>query len=184
MASEVKSLSAQTAKSTDDIQSRLTTLQSEMGLIAEAVAASREAVTTGSALVAHLSTRVEEADTGITRTSELNRALTGMLIQQRGATEEIAAHVQGIAEKATKTKEEIEAVTERLVKAEAGARMTLDAVEAGDPDSRDRAAALGCRGMEAAPRRDSRRADRARAERAAHARRRREPLRRPEGVTH
>jgi methyl-accepting chemotaxis protein len=129
VASEVKALSAQTSKSTDEIRTWLGTLQAEMGQIASAVSESRTAVIAGSATVEKLGACVEEADAGIRQTSDLNRALADMLGQQRQATQEIAQNVQGIAEKATKTRGEIASITERLVKAETTAHMALNAVE-------------------------------------------------------
>lgn len=129
VASEVKALSAQTAKSTDEIRTWLGTLQAEMGQITNAVGESRTAVVVGSATVEKLGACVEEADASIRQTSDLNRALADMLAQQRQATQEIAQNVQGIAEKATKTRGEIASITERLVKAEGTAQMALDAVE-------------------------------------------------------
>lgn len=129
VAAEVKALSAQTAKSTDEIRTWLGTLQAEMSQIANAVNESRTAVVSGAATVEKLGACVEEADAGIRQTSDLNRALADTLSQQRQATQEIAQNVQGIAEKATKTRGEIASITDRLVKAEATAQMAVDAIE-------------------------------------------------------
>ncbi|AWN41395.1 methyl-accepting chemotaxis protein [Methylobacterium durans] len=133
VAAEVKALSGQTAKSTEEIRSWLGTLQAEMSLIADAVNESRDAVAGGSAIVAELGTRIAEAETGITETSSLTQALAQTLGQQRTATEEIARNVQDIAEKSAKTRTEIDSITERLVKTESSAQMTLDAVEEAAP---------------------------------------------------
>ncbi|KAB1073718.1 methyl-accepting chemotaxis protein [Methylobacterium planeticum] len=133
VAAEVKALSGQTAKSTEEIRTWLGTLQSEMGLIADAVNESRDAVAGGNAIVEQLGSRIADAEAGITQTTDLTRALAEMLMQQRSATEEIARNVQGIAEKSAKTRTEIESITDRLVKAEGSAQMTLDAVEPGSP---------------------------------------------------
>jgi len=119
VAAEVKSLSAQTAKSTGEIRSLLTTLTVEMGSIAQAVSESRTAVATGRTIVDGLEARVSQANDRIGEASDLNRAIAHMLGQQRQATAEISGNVQNIAGKATKTHEEIEQITNRLVKAEA-----------------------------------------------------------------
>lgn len=129
VASEVRALSAQTAKSRDEIRTWLGTLQAEMGQITHAVSESRAAVVSGAAMVEKLGGCVEEADTGIRQTSDLNRALADMLAQQRQATQEIAQNVHGIAEKATKTRGEIASITERLVSAKTAAQKALDAAE-------------------------------------------------------
>ena len=129
VASEVKVLSAQTAKSTDEIRTWLGTLQTEMRQIGHAVSDSRTAVASGATTVEKLGACVEQADAGIRQTSDLNRALSETLGQQRQATQEIAQNVQGIAEKATKTRGEIASITQRLVKAETTAQRALDVVD-------------------------------------------------------
>lgn len=83
----------------------------------------------GAVTVEKLGACVEDADAGIRQTSDLNRALADTFSQQSLATQEIARNVQGIAEKATKTRGEIASITERLIKAEATAQSALDAVE-------------------------------------------------------
>ncbi|GJD30303.1 hypothetical protein PMNALOAF_1549 [Methylobacterium adhaesivum] len=118
VAAEVKSLSAQTAKSTGEIRSLLNTLTVEMGSIAQAVNESRSAVATGRAIVEGLESRVSQANDQIGKATDLNHAIAQMLGQQRSATAEISNTVQNIAGKASKTHEEIALITDRLVKAE------------------------------------------------------------------
>jgi len=118
VAAEVKSLSAQTAKSTGEIRTLLNTLTVEMGSIAQAVSESRSAVATGRSIVEGLETRVAQANDRIGKATDLNHAIAHMLGQQRSATAEISTTVQGIAGKAAKTHEEIAQITDRLVKAE------------------------------------------------------------------
>ncbi|WP_342149965.1 methyl-accepting chemotaxis protein [Methylorubrum sp. SB2] len=126
VAAEVKSLSGQTARSTEQIRTWLNTLQGEMGQIAKAVEESRAAVATGNTVVENLGGRVEDAAERIAQTSELNAALAAALGQQRGATSEISGSVQSIAEKAAKTRTEIDSITGRLVKAETLAQAGLE----------------------------------------------------------
>ncbi|MDO9429111.1 MAG: methyl-accepting chemotaxis protein [Methylobacterium sp.] len=133
VAAEVKSLSAQTAKSTGEIRSLLNTLTVEMGSIAQAVSESRSAVSAGRTIVDGLETRVSQANDRIGEASELNRAIAHMLGQQRQATAEISTSVQNIAGKASKTHEEIEQITKRLVKAEALGQKALDTGARGLP---------------------------------------------------
>lgn len=126
VAAEVKSLSGQTARSTEQIRTWLNTLQGEMGQIAKAVEESRAAVASGSTVVEDLGARVEGAAERISQTSEMNAALAVSLGQQRSATSEISGSVQSIAEKAAKTRTEIESITGRLVKAENLAQSGLE----------------------------------------------------------
>ncbi|KQO90403.1 methyl-accepting chemotaxis protein [Methylobacterium sp. Leaf91] len=127
VAAEVKSLSAQTAKSTGEIRGLLSTLTAEMGAISVAVGESRSAVTSGRAIVEQLETRVEQTNERISQASDLNQAISHMLSQQRSATAEISTSVQNIAGKAAKTHEEIDKITTRLVKAESFGRTALAA---------------------------------------------------------
>ncbi|WP_245259338.1 methyl-accepting chemotaxis protein [Methylobacterium sp. 77] len=127
VAAEVKSLSAQTAKSTGEIRGLLSTLTAEMGAISVAVGESRNAVTSGRAIVEQLEMRVEQTNERISQASDLNQAISQMLSQQRSATAEISTSVQSIAGKAAKTHEEIDKITIRLVKAESFGRSALAA---------------------------------------------------------
>ncbi|HEV2542526.1 MAG TPA: methyl-accepting chemotaxis protein [Methylobacterium sp.] len=125
VAAEVKSLSGQTARSTEQIRTWLHTLQGEMSQIARAVEESRSAVSTGSSVVDSLGTRVEGAAEQIARTSEMTTALAAAITQQSSATAEISSSVQNIAAKAAKTRTEIDSITKRLVKAETLAQTAL-----------------------------------------------------------
>lgn len=127
VAAEVKSLSAQTAKSTGEIRALLGTLTAEMGSISQAVHESRTAVSTGRTIVEQLERRVGDTNDRIGRASDLNQAIAQMLGQQRSATSEISTSVQNIAAKATKTHEEIEQITNRLVRAEGFGQTALEA---------------------------------------------------------
>lgn len=135
VAAEVKSLSGQTARSTDQIRAGLTTLQAEMQQIAQAVEESRSAVERGGSIVSKLGEQVEEASIEITQTSDLNQALAATLEQQRGATAEVSNSVQGIADKVVKTRTEIDNITKRLVKAENTAQTFLAEDDGNAPTS-------------------------------------------------
>lgn len=126
VAAEVKSLSAQTAKSTGEIRALLGTLTTEMGSISQAVQESRAAVGTGRAIVEQLERRVGDTNDRIGQASDLNLAISQMLGQQRSATSEISTSVQNIAGKAAKTHEEIEQITNRLVRAETFGQTSLE----------------------------------------------------------
>ena len=125
VAAEVKSLSGQTARSTEQIRTWLNTLQGEMHQIARAAEESRAAVASGSTVVDTLGSRVEHAAERIAQTSEMNAALAATISQQRSATSEISSSVQSIAGKASKTRTEIDSITKRLVKAETLAQTAL-----------------------------------------------------------
>ena len=134
VAAEVKSLSAQTAKSTGEIRALLSTLTAEMASISVAVGESRTAVTTGRSIVEQLEARVAQTNERISQASSLNQAISQMLGQQRSATAEISTSVQGIAAKASKTHEEIEKITNRLVRAETLGQTSLDSAGVNIPN--------------------------------------------------
>lgn len=134
VAAEVKSLSAQTAKSTGEIRALLSTLTAEMSSISVAVGESRTAVTTGRSIVEQLEARVAQTNERISQASNLNQAISQMLGQQRSATAEISTSVQGIAAKASKTHEEIEKITNRLVRAEGLGQTSLDSAGVNIPN--------------------------------------------------
>lgn len=125
VAAEVKALSAQTAKSTGEIRGLLSTLTSEMGTISAAVGESRNAIASGRSIVDNLEQRIGDANARIGHASDLNQAISQMLGQQRAATSEISTSVQSIAGKAAKTHEEIEKITNRLVRAESAGQTAL-----------------------------------------------------------
>ncbi|KQP58098.1 methyl-accepting chemotaxis protein [Methylobacterium sp. Leaf108] len=134
VAAEVKSLSAQTARSTGEIRALLSTLTAEMSSISVAVGESRAAVTTGRTIVEQLESRVAQTNDRISQASNLNQAISQMLGQQRSATAEISTSVQGIAAKASKTHEEIEKITVRLKQAEDLGQTSLDTAGANIPN--------------------------------------------------
>lgn len=98
VAAEVKQLSTQTAKATDDIRKRIESLQSEVDLILEAMQKSRSAVEDGRAACD------EAADASRTTASEVAvgtesvNEIAHVLNEQRAATEELAIGVTSVAE--------------------------------------------------------------------------------------
>ncbi|WP_238313925.1 methyl-accepting chemotaxis protein [Methylobacterium crusticola] len=130
VAAEVKQLSGQTARATDQIRTRLATLLQELAAIQAAVAESRQAVASGTAAVARVETRVADEGAAVSRTAEGIRALADVLGQQQSAASEISAGVQQVAGKAAKTRTEIEGLTAQLLRAETCAAEALDAAAA------------------------------------------------------
>ncbi|WP_245239783.1 methyl-accepting chemotaxis protein [Methylobacterium variabile] len=128
VAAEVKQLSGQTARATEQIRGRLAVLLQELAAIQAAVAESRHAVADGSAAVTRVEARVAQEGEAVARTAEGIRALAEVLGQQEAATTEISAGVQQVAGKAQKTRSEIDGLMAILVRAEAAAQ---DALEAG-----------------------------------------------------
>ena len=115
VAGEVKALSAQTGRVTEEIRNRLGTFACEMGEIKSAVTDSHKAVGDGSAIVNQLVDRVVSTGDAMVDVAQRARRLAELLDGQRAATSEIAQSTAKIAAKIGKTEDEIGAINMRLV---------------------------------------------------------------------
>ncbi|MDR4306342.1 hypothetical protein IHQ68_06890 [Chelatococcus sambhunathii] len=129
VANEVKSLSGQTAKATEQIRARITTLTEETDAIKRATADSTEAVSTGDARIRATGDRVETVGMQVAGISARMQALAEVLGQQRAATNEISESVSRIASLASKTRGEIGDALNAMVAAETTAMTAVDAAE-------------------------------------------------------
>lgn len=114
VAAEVKTLSVETGKATQEIRSRVEALTREMREIRHAVADSLKSVTSGSAVVTQVGTIIESMGDEVAEVAEKIRGLSDVLEQQRAATTEITQNVVRISEKAVKSKDEVQKIGERL----------------------------------------------------------------------
>jgi methyl-accepting chemotaxis protein len=126
VAAEVKQLSGQTARATDQIRTRLGALLQELAAIQGAVAESRQAVATGTGAVARVGARIRDEGQAVAGSAEGIRALVDVLGQQQAATQEISAGVQQVADKTQKTRNEIDGLMAQLARAEDAAREAFD----------------------------------------------------------
>jgi chromosome segregation ATPase len=131
VAGEVKSLSAQTAQATEQIRTRIATLTAEMNEIRQAILESSNSVEAGEATVTSAGERVAAIGDRIEAITQRMTALTDVLGQQQAATDEISGSGTKIADKAKKTRKEIQASLDRLVSAQTAGR---DAIDAATPD--------------------------------------------------
>ncbi len=115
VAGEVKALSEQTGKVTEEIRKRLGTFASEMAEIKGAVSDSRKAVGDGSGIVNQMGVRVDVTGDAMIEVASRARNLADLLEQQRAAMSEIAKSTTKIAAKIGKTETEIGAINTRLV---------------------------------------------------------------------
>ncbi len=115
VAGEVKALSEQTGKVTEEIRKQLGTFASEMAEIKGAVSDSRKAVGDGSGIVNQMGVRVDVTGDAMIEVARRARNLADLLEQQRAATSEIAKSTAKIAAKIGKTETEIGAINTRLV---------------------------------------------------------------------
>jgi methyl-accepting chemotaxis protein len=127
VAGEVKALSEQTGKVTEEIRNRLGTFACEMAEIKIAVADSHKAVGDGSGIVNQVVERVVATGDAMVEVAQRSRHLADLLENQRAATSEIAESTAKIAAKIGKTEVEIDAINTRLVGCERLAQASWEA---------------------------------------------------------
>ena len=132
VAGEVKALSGQTARATDEIRARLSALQTELSAMHAAVGQSRAAVAAGSEAMDRANARVEAESAAVAEAASEMRALAEVMDQQIVATGEIATNVGHIAAGTEKSRGEIKDAIGQLETLEAMSRTLLDRME-GDP---------------------------------------------------
>jgi len=133
VAGEVKALSGQTGKVTEEIRKRLGTFASEMAQIESAVVDSHKAVGDGSGIVNQVVERVISTGDAMVDVAQRARHLADLLENQRAATSEIAESTVRIAAKIGKTETEIGAINTRLVGCEKLAQGSWDEDTSGYP---------------------------------------------------
>jgi predicted nucleic acid-binding Zn-ribbon protein len=126
VAGEVKSLSAQTAQATEQIRSRITTLDAEMTAIKHEIALSGESVADGEKTVQTADGRIAIIDNQMMTMTACMKSLVDVLGQQGGATDAISKSAKRIAAKATKSRGEIDGSLELLLKAESGVLAVIE----------------------------------------------------------
>ena len=126
VAAEVKALSAQTARATDEIHQRIKSLRDEMTAMREAVSQSREAVKSGAQAMSQASARVETESAKVASVSAEMRMASSLLDQQIQATSEIADSVGRVSAGADKARKEISDAIDRIDRIEALSQTLLD----------------------------------------------------------
>lgn len=118
VASEVKTLAAQTRKATEEIHARVATLSSEIGEIRGAVDRGQNSVASGRSIINDMAVMVESTGEDLAGIAGRAQDIAELASQQRAATAEIARQVAGISALTVKTDGEIASIGKRLLKAE------------------------------------------------------------------
>jgi DNA repair exonuclease SbcCD ATPase subunit len=126
VAAEVKTLSAQTAKATDEIRARVSGLREEMAAMQAAVTRSRSAVETGAAAMVRANARVEAESSAVATVATQMREASEIMTQQIQATGDIARNVGQIAQGTDKARREIGDALAQLEQIEDLSRSLLD----------------------------------------------------------
>ena len=125
VAAEVKSLSVETGKATQEIRNRVEALTREMNEIRTAVHESLQSVGSGSEVVTQVGTIIQSIGDEVSEVSQRIRGLSDMLLQQRAATQEITQNVLKISDKAAKSRDEVESITKKLLGCEETLKSTF-----------------------------------------------------------
>ena len=126
VAGEVKALSAQTAKATEEIRARLAALHGELTAMQSAVDQSREAVASGTAVMARANERVAAESAAVAQSAAEMHAMAEIMDQQITVTNDIATSVGRIAAGTDKSRGEIADAIGRLDALESMSRTLLD----------------------------------------------------------
>lgn len=98
VAGEVKSLSQQTAKATEEIRSRIGTLVSEMDRIVGSMREANDAVESGQTAMHDVSSRMTDLASAVTDVSDRMEQVSNILTEQTSAANEVASGVSRISQ--------------------------------------------------------------------------------------
>jgi methyl-accepting chemotaxis protein len=107
VATEVKTLSQQTSKATEDIKSRIEKLRSEMARIVEAMATGAAAVETGRSQMTELAGKIDEAGRRTQTVSIKMEEIASILSEQNAAIDEVSQGITAIAGLASENVEQV-----------------------------------------------------------------------------
>ncbi|MGJ4903617.1 methyl-accepting chemotaxis protein [Bradyrhizobium sp. HKCCYLS2058] len=119
VAAEVKNLSQQTTKATEDIKGRIERLQGEMSGIVEAMAGGAKAVEVGMSEMDDLAQAIDQAGTRTAVVSTKMDEISGILAEQSAATDEVAQGITIIADLATANANEVMSLADTMGKTDA-----------------------------------------------------------------
>jgi methyl-accepting chemotaxis protein len=120
VAGEVKNLSQQTSKATEDIKARINRLQSEMAKIVDVMSAGAGAVQTGGDEMKVLAAKIDDAGRRTVTVSAKMDEISGILAEQSAAINEVARGITVIADLSSANVVEVKALADTMGKADSG----------------------------------------------------------------
>ncbi len=114
VASEVKSLSKQTAEATNDIRSRIEALQDEMSAIVTSMGKGAEAVQAGNKVIESVGDGMGEINHQVNKVKDGMREIASVLSQQSEASHEVAKGVTTVADMTKSTVSQIEKTADAM----------------------------------------------------------------------
>lgn len=130
VASEVKALSQQTSKATDDIRNRIQRLHTEVEMIVAAMSACKSAATESKDAVSQLGGAMSTVGDHIAVVTDGMHEIANILNQQTDASREIAEGVSEIAAKTRQSVEQIKGISSQLDNAQGIAGLQLQGLSA------------------------------------------------------
>lgn len=118
VAGEVKNLSQQTARATDEIRTRIDGLRQQIGEIVSAMQLGAKAVEESKGSVDNLGHDMQEMGVRVETVTERMQEIAGILDQQAEATDEVARGISSIAESTGENVEQVNHLADSLDKAQ------------------------------------------------------------------
>ncbi|WP_374378271.1 methyl-accepting chemotaxis protein [Dongia sp.] len=112
VATEVKNLSQQTSRATEDIKARIGRLRSEMARIVEAMSTGAAAVATGTSEMSDLAAKIDAAGVRTVAVSTKMDEIAGILAEQNAAIDEVSRGITNIAELSASNVDEVTQLSE------------------------------------------------------------------------
>ncbi|CCE04402.1 conserved hypothetical protein [Bradyrhizobium sp. STM 3843] len=116
VAAEVKNLSQQTTKATEDIKGRIERLQAEMSGIVAAMAGGAKAVDVGMSEMNNLAQTIDQAGSRTAAVSAKMDEISSILTEQTAAADEVAQGITIIADLATANSNEVMSLADTMAK--------------------------------------------------------------------
>lgn len=114
VAGEVKSLSGETSKATDEINSIIDNLQSEMSQILDSMNQSSEAVLSGQDAINQVTEKIENINNKILEVTSNTDNISKTLAEQAQASQEVAKGISDIAANSTNSVEGVERIVQAM----------------------------------------------------------------------
>jgi methyl-accepting chemotaxis protein len=128
VAAEVKGLSQQTTKATEDIKGRIERLQAEMTGIVAAMAGGAKAVDLGMSEMNELAQKIDQAGQRSALVSARMDEISGILAEQSAATDEVAEGITVIADLASANANEVMSLADTMAKNDVGVGKMLNQI--------------------------------------------------------
>ncbi len=126
VANEVKNLANQTAKATDDIRTRISGLQQDMGQIVESMHTGASRVAEGREVIANTGDEMHGIESRVSSVNQRMQDIAGILSQQSEASNEVAGGIAVVADMSNRNVEAIAQVVSAMDRGDSVLKERLD----------------------------------------------------------